>query len=190
MTASRHLPTLFIPHGGGPCFFMDPMPGFPPDAWDGMAAYLRGIDSSLGARPRALLVISGHWECPRPTVNAASRHTLLYDYHGFPEHTYRLAWPAAGAPDVAARVRELLGPSDEDAEAFDAWLYDAATAAPATRDAPLAAWREAPGARACHPSAEHLTPLLVAAGAAGEDVGRRTYHERVLGKPISGFQFG
>jgi len=45
------LPTLFIPHGGGPCFFMDPLPGLPANLWDGMAAYLRGIDAALGARP-------------------------------------------------------------------------------------------------------------------------------------------
>jgi aromatic ring-opening dioxygenase catalytic subunit (LigB family) len=33
---------------------------------------------------------------------------MLYDYGGFPPHTYQLKWPAPGAPDVAARVEELL----------------------------------------------------------------------------------
>jgi aromatic ring-opening dioxygenase catalytic subunit (LigB family) len=33
---------------------------------------------------------------------------LLFDYYGFPEHTYRLKYPAAGAPDLAERVRALL----------------------------------------------------------------------------------
>ncbi len=101
-------PTLFIPHGGGPCFFMDPPPQAP-HLWDAMAAYLRGIAASLPARPRALLVISGHWEAPVATVNTAARPTLLFDYHGFPEHTYRLTYPVAGAPDLAAEVRRLLG---------------------------------------------------------------------------------
>jgi aromatic ring-opening dioxygenase catalytic subunit (LigB family) len=101
------LPTLYIPHGGGPCFFMDPPPQ-DPHMWDGLASYLRGIDASLGARPKAVLVISGHWETERPTVNVAERPTLLFDYHGFPEHTYRLKYPVAGAPDLEPRVRSLL----------------------------------------------------------------------------------
>jgi aromatic ring-opening dioxygenase catalytic subunit (LigB family) len=77
--------------------------------WDGLAAYLRGIDGSLGVRPKAVLVISGHWENPLPTLNVAAKPGLLFDYYGFPEHTYRLKYPAAGAPDLALRVRGLLG---------------------------------------------------------------------------------
>jgi len=87
---------------------MDPMPGLPADAWDGMAAYLRGLAARLPERPREILVISAHWECPVPTVGAAARHHLLYDYYGFPEHTYHLTYPASGSPALAARVRGLL----------------------------------------------------------------------------------
>jgi aromatic ring-opening dioxygenase catalytic subunit (LigB family) len=76
--------------------------------WDGLAAFLRGIDGSLGARPKAVLVISGHWETPHPTANVAERPKLLFDYYGFPEHTYRLRYPVAGAPDLEPRLRELL----------------------------------------------------------------------------------
>ena len=76
--------------------------------WDGLAAYLRGIDASLGVRPKAALVISGHWENPLPTVNVSPKPGLLFDYYGFPEHTYRLKYPAAGAPELAERVRKLL----------------------------------------------------------------------------------
>src|ERR1700736_2702940 len=76
--------------------------------WDGLAAYLRGIDASLGVRPKAVLVISGHWESPLPTLNIAAKPGLLFDYYGFPEHTYRLKYPAAGAPVLAERVRKLL----------------------------------------------------------------------------------
>jgi aromatic ring-opening dioxygenase catalytic subunit (LigB family) len=74
--ANDILPTLYIPHGGGPCFFIDPPPN-DPHMWDGLASYLRGIDASLGGRPKAVLVISGHWETERPTVNVAERPTLL-----------------------------------------------------------------------------------------------------------------
>ncbi len=102
------MPTLFIPHGGGPCFFMDTPPGFPATLWDQLANYLRGIDASIGRRPRAVVVISGHWECDVPTVLNADEHKLLFDYFGFPEHTYRLTYPARGSTEVAARVRELL----------------------------------------------------------------------------------
>ena len=108
MNTTKRLPTLFIPHGGGPCFFMDP-PAAYPHMWDGLAAYLRGIDDSLGAKPKAALVISGHWENPLPTFNVAAKPGLLFDYYGFPEHTYRLKYPAAGAPELAERVRKLLG---------------------------------------------------------------------------------
>lgn len=105
----KRLPTLFIPHGGGPCFFMDWGPPFPPDMWDDMAAFLRSVPEAVGVRPRAVLVISGHWETPRPSVIAVDRNTLLYDYHGFPDHTYHLSYPAPGAPDLAQRIVELMG---------------------------------------------------------------------------------
>ncbi|MEP9401115.1 class III extradiol ring-cleavage dioxygenase [Sphingomonas sp. VNH70] len=102
------LPTLFVPHGGGPCFFLNP--GAPPDPmWRPMQAYLAGLIASLPTRPRAILMVSGHWEAPVATVHVGERPALLYDYYGFPEHTYRLRWDAPGAPDVAARVAALLG---------------------------------------------------------------------------------
>jgi aromatic ring-opening dioxygenase catalytic subunit (LigB family) len=53
-------------------------------------------------------MISGHWEEARPTVSTAPHPALIFDYHGFPEHTYRLAYPAPGAPDIAVRARLLL----------------------------------------------------------------------------------
>ena len=98
MSASRSTkqPTLYIPHGGGPCFFMDVPPPLPRDLWDNMAAYLRGIAASIAQRPKAVLIISGHWETEVPTVNAAQEHSLYFDYYGFPEHPYRLTYPAQG----------------------------------------------------------------------------------------------
>ncbi len=107
VNAAKRLPTLFIPHGGGPCFFMEPPPAHP-HMWDRLAAYLRGIDGTLGVRPKAVVVISGHWEAPEPTLNIAEKPNLLFDYYGFPEHTYRLKYPVSGAPDLAKRVRDLL----------------------------------------------------------------------------------
>ncbi len=100
------LPTFFINHGGGPCFFLEPGPMR--DAWAGLEDYLRGFVATLPARPRAILAVSGHWAEAEPTVNAGARPPLLYDYGGFPAHTYRLTWPAPGDPALAARVRGLL----------------------------------------------------------------------------------
>jgi aromatic ring-opening dioxygenase catalytic subunit (LigB family) len=99
------LPTLFLPHGGGPCFFMDWQP---PDTWKRMAEWLKGIGSSLPVSPRALLVVSAHWETPVPTVTSSVAPPLLYDYSGFPPHTYELRWPAPGSPKLATRAQTLL----------------------------------------------------------------------------------
>jgi len=119
MAMSTRQPTLFIPHGGGPCFFMEP-PAFAPQLWDRMEAYLRGLAAELPERPKAVLVVSGHWETERPTVNVGPHPGMLFDYYGFPEHTYRLSYPAPGAPELADRVRALLDAAgvatDADAE--------------------------------------------------------------------------
>ncbi len=102
------LPSLFIPHGGGPCFFMDPNGGPPDPMWQPMQTYLTGLIDSLPEKPRAILMVSGHWEEEQVTVHAGNGQPLLFDYYGFPEHTYRLRWDAPGSPEVAARVKSLL----------------------------------------------------------------------------------
>lgn len=59
-------------------------------------------------KPRSILMISAHWE-ERPTALGATRTvSLVYDFYGFPETYYRTEYPAPGAPELAARVRELL----------------------------------------------------------------------------------
>jgi len=98
-------PTLYIPHGGGPCFFMD---WDPPDTWNKMAAYLKSIAATLPQKPKAVVVISAHWEEPEFTVTAHPQPALIYDYFGFPDHTYQITYPAAGAPALAGQVCDLL----------------------------------------------------------------------------------
>ncbi len=252
----------FVPHGGGPCFFMDWTMG-PADTWDRMGTFLRSFASL--PRPRAILVVSGHWEERGFAVTGGERPSLLYDYYGFPESTYALTYAAPGSPELAGRVAELLGEAglaarvDRDrgwdhgvfiplklmypeaeipvvqmsldesldpelhlragaalqslreegvrivgsgmsyhnlrmfgpragapSEAFDAWL----TAAVERRGGRLADWAKAPGARESHPREEHLAPLFVAAGAAGEDPGRRVYTDVVMGARVSAYRFG
>ena len=103
-------PTFFINHGGGPCFFLEPGPMR--DTWRELETYLRGFMRTLAEPPHAILAISGHWEENVPTVNAGAHPTLLFDYGGFPDHTYRLTWPAPGAPELATRIRRLLSDAD------------------------------------------------------------------------------
>jgi aromatic ring-opening dioxygenase catalytic subunit (LigB family) len=262
-------PSLYLPHGGGPCFFMEWTMG-PPDTWNRMAEWLRGIPGSLPEPPTALLVVSAHWEAPVPTVTSSSETPLLYDYGGFPAHTYQLQWPAPGSPDLAARVQRLLASAGIAAAAdarrgfdhgvfiplkvayptpsiptvqlslragldplehlamgralaplrdegvlivgsgmsyhnmrgfmaprtaevsarFDDWLATTVAAEPSARDAALARWSSAPLARECHPREEHLLPLMVAAGAAGADVGERVFRDQVMGAVVSAVRFG
>jgi aromatic ring-opening dioxygenase catalytic subunit (LigB family) len=195
---------------------------------------------------------------------------MLFDYYGFPAHTYHLKYPAPGAPDLAEKVRALLTgagiataidsqrgfdhgvfvsfpiiepevhipvvmlslqqnldpafhiaigkaivPLSDDgvlivgsgnsfhnlraihdgrtgpSAAFDAWLKEAVAGTDADRrNASLEQWATAPHARNCHPREEHLLPLMVVAGAALTDVGRRVYHDDIGGKLASGFAFG
>jgi len=100
-------PTLFIPHGGGPCFFMEWTMG-PADTWDRMGAWLRGLAAGLPERPRGIVVISGHWEEEAYTASAMPRPDMIFDYYGFPPHTYQLNYPAPGNPALAERIRGLI----------------------------------------------------------------------------------
>jgi aromatic ring-opening dioxygenase catalytic subunit (LigB family) len=98
------LPTYFISHGGGPWpWLKQEMPGL-----DRLEASLQAIPQDLGVTPRAILVISGHWEERDFTVMSSAAPPMLYDYVGFPAHTYQIQYSAPGAPQVATRVQELL----------------------------------------------------------------------------------
>lgn len=104
-------PTLFIPHGGGPCFFMDPSDPDRPHSepmWQPMQDYLANLIATLPERPSAILLVSGHWEESRFTVHSGEKPGLLFDYYGFPPHTYMLRWDAPGAPSIARRAAGLL----------------------------------------------------------------------------------
>lgn len=99
------MPVYYIPHGAGPCFFMD---WTPQNTWHSLKTWLAGIPLALPERPAALLVFSAHWEEPVFTLAVNARPELYCDYYGFPEHTYELVWPAPTAPGLFPRVRSLL----------------------------------------------------------------------------------
>lgn len=134
-------PSIFIPHGGGPCFFMhrdgsvDPM-------WQPMQHYLQGLISGLPERPKAILLISGHWEEEAFAVHIGEKPGLYFDYYGFPEHTYDLRWDAPGAPDLARRAARLLedagfATAEESARGWDHGVFIPMMVAAPEADIPL-----------------------------------------------------
>lgn len=93
----------------------DPMPvlylshGAPPLADDATwTRELAGWSADL-PRPRAILVVSAHWEAAPLTIGATTTRPLVYDFWGFPQKYYDVRYPAPGAPELAAEVRALLG---------------------------------------------------------------------------------
>ncbi len=127
MTSARQ-PALFVPHGGGPCFWMDAPPPFGRNSWDGLRHFLEGVVASLPERPKAFLVCTAHWEADVPTVSTAAAPGMIYDYYGFPAHTYELKYPAPGAPEIGHRARQLIAQAGlavkEDAErGFDHGVF-------------------------------------------------------------------
>jgi aromatic ring-opening dioxygenase catalytic subunit (LigB family) len=241
------------------------------DLFSQLEASIKDIPRQLGVKPLAILVISAHWEAATFAVSANPNPPMIYDYGGFPEHTYHVHYRAPGSPALARRVQALLQQGGLSAELeaqrgfdhgtfsileplypeadipvvqlsikadfdpsthiiagrllaplrdegvlvigsgssyhnvrrfdpgaampsreFDAWLHDTLVkASPAERCQQLINWAEAPAARFAHPREEHLLPLMVAMGAAQDELGMCIYHqEDLLGCTFSSFRFG
>lgn len=97
-TANR---VLFLSHGGGPL----PLLGDPGhrEMRDTIAAI-----AELPGRPAAIVVVSAHWEEADFTVTGGEAPDVIYDYYGFPEESYRIRYPAPGAPPLAREIRDRL----------------------------------------------------------------------------------
>jgi aromatic ring-opening dioxygenase catalytic subunit (LigB family) len=106
------LPTYFLSHGGGPWPWMKKEQG---DTFLQLEQSLIDIPTSLPEAPKAVLVISGHWETEGFRISSSERPGMVFDYYGFPEHTYHISYPAPGAPWLAERVQNLLGAGGIDA---------------------------------------------------------------------------
>jgi aromatic ring-opening dioxygenase catalytic subunit (LigB family) len=102
---TQPLPTYFISHGGGPWPWMKHMQ---PGVFDELERSIVGVREELGELPKAILMVTGHWEERGFAVSNAAQPGMLYDYYGFPEHTYRIHYRAPGAPAIAEQVRGLL----------------------------------------------------------------------------------
>jgi 4,5-DOPA dioxygenase extradiol len=94
--AAERMPALYLSHGAPP-LADDPV-------WPGeLAAW-----SSSLPRPKAILMVSAHWEDAPLALGATGTVPLVYDFWGFPEHYYQVRYDAPGAPELADSVRKLL----------------------------------------------------------------------------------
>ena len=89
---------LFLSHGGGPL----PILGDPSHAE--MVRELRAIAASI-ERPRAIVVVSAHWEGWVATITSAANPGIIYDYYGFPPESYEIRYPAPGDPSLPSPGR-------------------------------------------------------------------------------------
>ncbi len=105
MTTTSRLPTYFISHGGGPWPWMKKEMGA---TYDQLEAALADMPRQIGRRPDAILMVSAHWEEPAFTVMGHPRPPMIYDYGGFPGHTYSVRYDAPGSPELARRVQALI----------------------------------------------------------------------------------
>ncbi|KAJ0972133.1 hypothetical protein J5N97_020092 [Dioscorea zingiberensis] len=109
---ARKMDTFFLSHGSPTLSIDESVPA--------RAFFKQWKSQVLDTIPRAILMVSGHWETSVPTVNVISGpNDTIYDFYGFPKSMYKLKYPAPGAPDVARRVKKLLqdagfGPVKED----------------------------------------------------------------------------
>jgi 4,5-DOPA dioxygenase extradiol len=100
-------PAIFIAHGAPP--LLDDA-GWVKELGDWAASF---------PRPKGVLMLSAHWEERPATIGATRTVPLIYDFYGFPQHYYQQQYPAPGAPELAQRIRSVLGgntPLAEDPE--------------------------------------------------------------------------
>lgn len=101
MSTKELTPVLYIPHGGGPL----PLLGEPGHKL--LVSFLKSIPEQLG-NPKAILLVSAHWEEEQPTIINGPKPELIYDYYNFPPEAYKIQYPAQGAPDLALKVQQVL----------------------------------------------------------------------------------
>ncbi|KAL6228987.1 Extradiol ring-cleavage dioxygenase, class III enzyme, subunit B [Aspergillus navahoensis] len=100
-------PVICIPHGGGPLPLMKhPSHAEMVKSWTTKARKIL----QLGTRdaPRAIIVVTAHFSEKEPTISSAEKHSLYYDYYGFPESTYSIKYDAPGSSLVAQTIARVF----------------------------------------------------------------------------------
>jgi 4,5-DOPA dioxygenase extradiol len=101
LAASDRMPALYIGHGAPP-LLDDPV-------W---SAQLRTLAADL-PRPRAILIVSAHWESAPLALSASGPGVgLVYDFGGFPERYYRMTYETPAADDLALRIAAMMPDSE------------------------------------------------------------------------------
>lgn len=98
-------PTFFLSHGGGPWPYME---GAMREKFNFLEQSLKAIPQQLPEKPKAILVVSGHWEEATFTLSSGQKPGMVFDYYGFPEYLYHISYPAPGSPELAHRAHGLL----------------------------------------------------------------------------------
>ena len=93
----QKLPTFFISHGS-PMHAINA--GAAGDVWAALTEQL--------PKPKAVLMVTAHWETNLPMLSGNVKPSMIYDFGGFPEALYIVNYPAPGAPDIAAKAQALL----------------------------------------------------------------------------------
>lgn len=103
--SENRLPTYYLSHGGGPWPWMRQQTG---TMYDVLDASLKDMRRRLGDAPKALLVVTAHWETPLFTFSASPQPGMIYDYSNFPPETYEITYDAPGLPALAHHAADLL----------------------------------------------------------------------------------
>lgn len=135
-------PTLFVSHGA-PTLILERSAG---------RDFLAGLGRRIG-RPKAVLAVSAHWMTAAPAVSGAEQPETVHDFYGFPDDLYRLRYPAPGAPELAARVAELVpGCAIDPGQGLDHGAWVPLMLMYAEADIPVAQFAVQPR----HSAADHL----------------------------------
>lgn len=77
-----------------------------------IAKFLNEYGAKFQTLPRAVVLVTAHWEEPAITVSSGEKTSLYFDYGGFPKESYEYTYPAPGSPDVAMQILGLLQDAD------------------------------------------------------------------------------
>lgn len=91
------MPSIFVSHGG-PNVVIEPS-----EAHD----FLTSVGSTLPT-PKAIVIVSAHFETDGPVVVADPTPEMIYDFGGFPQELYEKVYPAPGDPELAHRIADML----------------------------------------------------------------------------------